>query len=324
MFKIQKSIIEQYYDLKVVAISSLANHLDANIFLVETTTGKFVLKELTDHFLNHPENEGELVEYLANQGIKVSKLLKNNKNEHITYYNEKKFHLQEYLKGNTLSLNSAPDWYLKESAQLLGMIQKSLIKYKKLPTLFDANFLNNSTIQETKQAILKQLDNANENASLIRNLNRRLEHLAKVSHFEFDADKLTYTNSHGDYYVSQIIEANQELTVIDWTGACFLPACFEVIMSYSYAAPSCKEGEISVTGLNKYLENYFKYFKLKDYDIKMMPYFYYFQLATCNFIPPYNELPEDYLKIAQHCDKIMEWLFDHVETLSNELCQSMV
>lgn len=316
-----KELIECNFDIKVNTIKPLANHIDSKIFLIEAKTGKYILKEVISDFLNHPENEGELLEYLHNHGISVARLISTKSNEYIFCKDGKQFHLQEFVEGEIISLNTAPDWYLKKTAQLLGQIQSVLKDYKQLPILFDKAFLSKSTVSDMKNSVREAIQQAEseKQTALIAALNERLKHIEKIESFEFDINKLTYANSHGDYYVSQIVSNDQELTVIDWTGACFLPACFEAIMSYTYADPICKTGEINAVRLKLYLSEYMKYAALNDYDLKIMPYFYYYQLCTCNFMPPYDDLPEDYAKINTLCNNLMNWLYVNVDELSDAL-----
>ena len=238
--------------------------MQSKIFLVESETGKYVLKEVNSDFLSHPENEGALLEYLYSHGINVARIIKTKNNEYIFSDGEKQFHLQEFVDGDIISLNTASDWYLRKSAQMLGQIQSILSGYNKLPVLFDEDFLSESTVLKVKQSIMDSLKHAEKESktSLVIDLNKRLKHIEKIARFEFDINKLTYSNSHGDYYVNQIITHNQELTVIDWTGACFLPVCFEVMMSYTYADSSCKDGTIHIERFKTYLDEYLKYFPL--------------------------------------------------------------
>jgi len=319
---IYKELIQENFNIEVKSIKILADHMQSKIFLVEAQTGKYVLKEVNSDFLSHPENEGALLEYLYSHGINVARLILTKNNEYIFSYGEKQFHLQEFIDGEIISLNTATDWYLKKSAQMLGEIQRVLRGYNKLPVLFDKDFLDKSTVFKAKQSILdaiKQAEKENKRA-LVIDLNERLKHIEKIACFKFDLNKLTYSNSHGDYYVNQIITRNQEMIVIDWTGACFLPVCFEVMMSYTYADSECKGGTIHIKRFKTYLNEYLKHFPLSSYDLKMMPYFYYYQLCICTFVPPYDDLPNDYLQITKLCNNLMNWLHINVDNLSNDLC----
>lgn len=90
-------------------------------------------------------------------------------------------------------------------------------------------------------------------------------------------------------------------------------------MSYIYANPACKSGVIDADSFKKYLHEYLKYLTLNSYDIAAMPYFYYHYLCLTSFWPPYDGLSNDYLRIAQLMDNLMDWLYDNVDDLSRAL-----
>ena len=150
--------------------------MQSKIFLVESETGKYVLKEVNSDFLSHPENEGALLEYLYSHGINVARIIKTKNNEYIFSDGEKQFHLQEFVDGDIISLNTASDWYLRKSAQMLGQIQSILSGYNKLPVLFDEDFLSESTVLKVKQSIMDSLKHAEKESktSLVIDLNKRL------------------------------------------------------------------------------------------------------------------------------------------------------
>ena len=92
-----------------------------------------------------------------------------------------------------------------------------------------------------------------------------------------------------------------------------------MLRSYVYAAPECKSGEIGGDGLKRYINHYFKKFSLNDYDLKMMPYVFYFQQMIWNYSPPYDDIPEagkDRCKLIQNFTK---WLYENVDDLSKKL-----
>ncbi|MCL2287366.1 MAG: class I SAM-dependent methyltransferase [Firmicutes bacterium] len=128
-------------------------------------------------------------------------------------------------------------------------------------------------------------------------------------------------NTHGDFYIAQVIVKEGELVTIDWTQAGRNPACFEVLISYTYAVPECKDGAIDTAKFMPYLDEYQKYapFKLTEYDLKMMPYLLYHHCALWSFTPPYDNLPDEYKKIAALTDKLANRLYDNVDSLSREL-----
>lgn len=317
-----KKLLKLHFNIEAKTIEILFDHIHTKIFLVESRTHKYVLKELGPNSYGNPENEGELAEYLYNNGIRVPRFFRNNNNEFVFDNDKNRYILEEYIEGQQYTLNTAPDWFLIKSAQTLGQIQNALKGYKKLPLEFGPDFLSKETITRNEKSILTKIKNAEEHkdTELIMSLKERLQHIKRISSIEFDCDKLTYINSHGDYYINQIIVQNKELVIIDWTGALYLPACFEVMMSYTYAAPACKDGTININMFKLYLDEYLKYVSLNKYDIKMMPYLLYFYLCFCCFTPPYNDLSSDYMQIAKLSDNLKNWLYENVDDLSRDLC----
>jgi hypothetical protein len=264
------------------------------------------------------ENEGYVTEFLYDNGIKVARLLKTKCNEYLVKTNELQFHIQDFIEGETYAVNSAPNWFIEKSAQILGEINHTLKGFRDLPVSFGKDFFSVTTVNNSKQHYINELQKAKESGdnSLVIELEEQLKHLNRISKFSFDVDKLTYTNSHGDFYIGQTIAKNKEITVIDWTSACRLPVCLEIITSYSYADPLCKDGVIDINGLKKYLSQYLKYFTLNEYDIKMMPYLFYFQQCICNYSPPYDNMADNYKAISKLILNLLNWLYDNVEDLS--------
>jgi len=218
-------------------------------------------------------------------------------------------------------LNTAPDWFLTKQAHTLGQIQDALKDYTQLPFAFEQDYFSKEKYINGEKSIFDKIKHAEEKSdtTLVAALNEHLKHIKRVSSFEFDCDKLTYVNTHGDLYTNQIIVRDDELVVIDWTHPGCTLACFEVMFSYVYAAPECKDGVIDIEKFKPILNEYLKYTKLNRYDLKMMPYFIYDYHVFCSFTPPYDDLPPDYLKIAHLQDNLLNWLYDNVENLSNKL-----
>jgi len=150
-------------------------------------------------------------------------------------------------------------------------------------------------------------------------LEGRIKHLERISAFAIETDKLTYSNSHGDYYIGQFIVNGREVTVIDWTGACKLPTALEVMMSYVFAAPECANGEINSDGLKRYIDQYSSYSKMSDYDIKVMPYLFYYQQIMCHYPPPYNGIPEKYKPVCRLINRFTKWMYENAEGLERSL-----
>jgi len=316
-------LIELNYGIEITNIEILIDHTYSKVYLLESPTDKYALKEMSGN--KEFENEGLLNNHLISKGVKVPKVYHTTTGDYIVCNNGLMYVLYEFIEGKMYDLNAAPDWFLLKQVHTLGQIQIALKEYKftqfSMCSGFQQNFFSKEKYIYSEKSINEKLKLAEEknDLALVAALNERLKHIKKVSLFEFDCDKLTYVNTHGDLYINQIIVRDSELIVIDWTHPGRSLACFEVLMSYVYAAPDCKDGVVDIEKFKPILNEYLQYTELNRYDLKMMPYFIYHYSIFCSFSPPYDDLPSDYLKIARLTDNLANWLHDNVENLSNEL-----
>jgi Ser/Thr protein kinase RdoA (MazF antagonist) len=318
-------LIQQNFNIEIINIEIITDHSsnnDSKVYLVESATEKYALKEMAPE--DKLEDEGNLMSHLIDQGIKVPKIYHTIDGNHLFVDNGLQYILYEFIEGTIFDLNTAPDWFLIKSAQTLGQIHSALNDYKHLPIEIGPEIFLEEELASEEQFIKDRLEQAAENndVSLVAALNERLRHMKRISQFKFDCDKFTYVNTHGDFYINQVIVKDKEFVVIDWTQFGRNPACFEVIISYAYAAPECKNGAIDIAKFKPYLDGYLKYapYKLTHYDLKMMPYLLYHHCAFWSFAPPYDDLPEEYKKIASLTDNLANWLYDNVDNLSRDLC----
>ncbi|MDR1693560.1 MAG: hypothetical protein LBR72_09425, partial [Oscillospiraceae bacterium] len=93
-----------------------------------------------------------------------------------------------------------------------------------------------------------------------------------------------------------------------------------VIMSYVFADPACKNGSIDACRLNEYIYQYSKYFRLNEYDRRIMPYLFYWHQFMTNYTPPFSIIPEGYKDVSRLINKLLNWLHENVDKLSAELC----
>ena len=110
------------------------------------------------------------------------------------FYNIKSFdiELQNFIEGEILQVNTAPNWFMKESAKILGEIHNGLSDLHSLDKGISKGFF---MLVNPKSAL------------------------------ESYMEKFTYKNTHGDYFISQIIcKGNRINGVIDFTSACIHPA----------------------------------------------------------------------------------------------------
>jgi len=313
-------IINDNYGVKADSIELISDHPGSKVYLVYSQAGKYALKKTGLN--NHGENDGELSEFLSRNGINVAKFLRTKTNSFAFCDEHFQYTLQTFIDGEQIPLNTASDWFLIKTAQTLGQIQKVLRDYKQLNKAhWPGWLLSKDPVTQNEPVITAKIDEAKSSGdtALATALQERLKHIRRISGFNIELDKLTHVNSHGDFYINQTILKGDELYVIDWDGGSNLPACNEVMMSFAYADPACKNGVIDINRFMPYLNEYLKYTALTSYDIQAMPYFTYCYFCFCGFTPPYDDLSSDYLQIAIFSDKLMNWLYDNVDTLSVEL-----
>ena len=319
-------LIQQHYNINITNIELIADHTennDSKVYLLESATAKYALKEMPPD--SKLEDESNVMSHLASKGVKIPKIYNINSGHHILKSNGLIYILYEFIEGTTFDLNTAPDWFMKKSAQTLGRIHSALYDYKAMPVEIAQDSFSKEEYEDEEEFIIEKLNQAiqENDTPLTTALNQRLKHIKKASCFKFVCDKFTYVNTHGDFYTYQVIVKDEELVTIDWTQFGRNPACFEVIISYTYAAPECANGEIDIAKFKPYLDEYQQHtpVKLNHYDIKMMPYLLYHHCAFWSFAPPYDSLPAEYKKIARLTDNLANWLYDNVDKLSKDLSE---
>ncbi len=259
--------IEQNYVLNVCEIKLLDRHFGTEIYLIGTDAGKYIVKVLPLYF--DVNNEGLIADYLFGHGLKVARLLQNREGNYVVKTSEFQFTVQEYIEGETLSVNSAPEWFMERSADFLGKAVLLLRDYNQLPLRFGKEFFSAKTAIEKKQ-----------------------------------------------HYINEVLRAKEK-------GALGIVPI--VITSYVFASPTCAEGAIDAEGLKKYIRAFTKHFSLSEYDIKAVPYVLYFWHCVCNYRPDeLANIAESYQPIAKLIYRLLNWLYDHVEELSEALAIDLV
>lgn len=318
-----KYIIESNFNLKVSDIKLLDKHFGTEIYLINTDTGKYIVKVLP-LCMENIKNEGSIAEYLYNNGMNVARFLKSKRGNYVIKTDKSQFTVQKFIEGETISFNTAPDWVMEKSAEFLGRSASLLKDYGKLPLRFGKEFCRSKTARRKIREYKRELVRAKKCNDLetIPIWEEQIRHLKRISKFRIDTEKLTYTNSHGDYHIGQIIVNDQDISVIDWSSACCLPICLDVITSFVFSSPCCTDGIIDADGLKKYIQQFMKWFPLTDYDIKAMPYMFYFWHCMCNYRPDeYTDMAEGYKPLAKLIRNMLNWLYDNVEELSLQLTE---
>lgn len=325
-----KTIIEDNYDIgSIKKMETILEGASSECFHISTENGEYLFKDIEMIFMNHPDKEPLINSILSEKGVPVSEFYKTKDGKYLGEHLGHTFHLQSFIKGEILAANTAPEWFMEESAIMLGKIHKSLEDLPLLSNGIGEDFFLFITPENAKESYKKSLEMAlmsNEEQNVI-DLEYRIKLLDKINDIKLEMDKFTYRNTHGDYFISQILCGKNSINgVIDFTSACVHPACWELIRSYSYADPKCIDGDIDYDNLKKYIHNYMKHSKLNDYDIKMMPYLYYYQLAVCDYFSQYYESDNSNKEVLCHyahfSTLLCRWFEENIEELSNKIVRS--
>ena len=223
-------------------------------------------------------------------GIPVPQIYKTVTNQSVLSESNKKYHMQTFVDGVIYKHNTAPEWLLYQSAELLGKIQNSLGKLLPLPLGISQGFLDHFTpenaILNHTNTLKMAVDKGDTDIAKVQE--EKIKLLDKYKDLKFDFAGMTCGNTHGDYSINQIICGKGKINaVIDFTSACVHPLCWEVIRSYSLADDKCKNGELDIENFKEYLERFLKLGSLNDYDIKIMPSFYMYQNLVCDYFYGY-------------------------------------
>ena len=322
-----KTCLKHLYDLDTVNIEKSGVGAGSDTFFVTCTDGKYVVKYPASSEINHPEAEPVLCEYLLEKEIPVCQFLRNKEGHFLTTDESGRlFHVQRFIEGKMYDLNTAPDWLLTESAQMLGKIHTALRDYQELSVGIGADFFEYMTPDRASESYKKSLVIAESrgDTEIAADLRYRIYLMQRFPAYEFDLEKLTCCATHGDYFISQIICGKRKINaVIDWTTACVHPVVWEIVRSYIYAAPSCKEGQIDMDEFLRYVAEYREFAPLNEYDLLCMARLFYYQIAVCDYYGQYYASTADnrhiYLHQAVFSTKLLCWLDDHVETLTAKL-----
>lgn len=311
-----KERLNNLYGLEPNLIERSSVGAGSDTYFVTCADGKYVVKFPAPSEINHPEAEPELCEYLNCQGVPCCHFLRNNIGNFLsTDANGRLFHVQKFIEGRLYGLNEAPDWLLIQSAQMLGKIHTILRNYPGLPVGIRADFFQCMTPKRALKSYENSLSVAENrrDTDIAADLKYRMELMKCFPDYVFDLNKLTCRATHGDYFISQILCGGGKINaVIDWTTACVHPVVWEIVRSYVYAAPSCKNGEINMDEFAGYVSEYQKFAALNEYDLQCMIPLFYYQIAVCDYYGQYYASTAGnrhiYLHQAVFSTKLLRWL----------------
>ncbi len=328
--KIKKIALDNY-GIKIETITQIFGTTQ-NVWCLDDFDKKYILKEfISSKKQKDIEKEIKIVNFLKEKGLRVP-IYVPTKNNKLYLENEGRvITMQEYIYGDIVENNTGNYEQVIESANILGKITKLLLEYPKLSEegIIEKNFSKESlekNIVKLKQLIERvgKLEEDNSD-KILEDLEFKIKILENIKDkFDFqNIRKMTILNSHGDFSVRQLIYSkNEETAVIDFERAKSLPIVWEVIRSYCYIDENAKNGEIDIEVLVKYFEEFQKYIKLNEYDLKYVSYIYLLQLAGSGFgYKEYlnNNKEVELLKFAFFRTKTCEFLSKNLEEISKKL-----
>lgn len=319
-------ILEEQYGFELYSFKKFETGVGSNTYLVSTDKGKYILKNSCQNQINHADIEPDLCIFLHQKGLSVSEFIKNKNNQYICNIHGDIFHLQKYIEGKCYDLNTAPEWLMEESARTLGKIQTVLKDYPRLPIGMGEDFFQYMTPDKALNSYENTLKIAIENnlKRIADDLLYRINLMKRFPLNKINIHNITCGNTHGDYFISQLICNNNVIAAaIDWTAACVHPYVWEIIRSFVYGEPTCKNGEINSSKFITYMDHYLEYGTLTKNDIIMMPQIFYYQIAVCDYYNQYFESTAPnraiFLHQAEFSTRLMKWFDKNMDELLNKL-----
>lgn len=315
------------YGLNVDSAKKSTVGAGSDTWFVTCEDGKYVVKFPSESNINNPELEPKLCEFLLEQGIPVCQFIKNKEGTYVSMDEAGRvFHVQKFIEGTMYDWHEAPEWLLTESAAMLGKFHAALKHYEGLPTGIGEGFFKYMTPERALSSYRESLKIAQteEDAEAVSDLQYRIELMQRFPEYTFDLKQLTCQSTHGDYFISQLLCGENKINaVIDWTTACVHPVVWEIVRSYVYAAPSCKEDQIDMDEFVRYVAEYCNYAKLTEYDLRNMVHLFYYQIAVCDYYGQYYEADADnryiYLQQAKFSTKLLRWFEKNADALTEKL-----
>ncbi|MDO8563903.1 MAG: hypothetical protein Q7R87_02755 [Nanoarchaeota archaeon] len=333
---LKKELMKRYGFKKIGEISKILKG-NANIFKIKCDGEYYVLKEYQSSYkLKDIINEERVTNLLKENWIPTVEIILCLNSDYAWEYNERICVLQKFIDGVVMSPFSGSYKAMMESGYYLSKINLALQKIKLDKEDNISDWLTPKSFLKTEQNYDKIIEECDkyEMDSIFKKIKgdilikkNLLKEFAKNKTIIRSLAGVTHMNSHGDYSVMQFIYENDKSkikAILDLSAAAKLPVVWEVIRSYSYIDPKCKEGEIDIKNLVDYVIEYMKTIKLSKTDLSMMPYVYLIQLLKSSYgysqyVLYFSENKEQLIEFAFWRTKMCQWLAANAEKLSKEL-----
>lgn len=329
--KIIKSIIKNDFGINGEIEIEYINMGTANLFAVTIDGKKYVIKEYNSNVkLEKIIKEINVINFLKEKKLNVPEYLKSVDNLCYTKCNDKIITMQEFIEGKLIEKNEGDVEDLKQSAKTYGKLLRAMSDIEDLTeeNIIENDFSKNSLLNSLKK-LEKELSNIREDNLYKSQIRKDLQDKILMINFILDnfdfslIERLTITNTHGDYNCLQLIkDENNDFVVLDFETAKKMPIAWEIIRSYSYLDKKCDSGEIDIDNLCKYFDYVGEEFELKKEDYMYAPYIYLIQLVGSTF--GYKQYNNNYnekklLNFAFFRTNLCRNLCGNIEKYSSEL-----
>lgn len=328
-FEQLKMRLYKFYGIEIEEMEISELGAGSLTYFVKADQDKYVVKYASDNAMNHPELETMVCTKLLEKGVPVSEFIKNKMGEVISMDEMgRRFHVQKFIEGEVYGYHEAPITCQRQSAKLLAKIHLAIKDMKGLPEGIGKDFFEYRTPEGTLISYENSLKAAVENGDIQNehNIRKNMELLKHFPKYHFDISKFTCGNTHGDYQISQIIWNKEQIAgVIDWTCTCIHPYIWEVVRSYIFMAPECKNGDINIEALVQYIREYSRISPLNRYDVENAGKLFYYFLAVCDFYGQYYQAHSRnrgiYLEQAEMSAKLLLWFERNITELNARLSE---
>ena len=319
--------IYKLYDIEIETMEPSENGAGALTYFVKADDKQFVVKYSIDNEMNNPDVEITVCERLLNKGIPVCRFIPNKQGKMISMdENGRRFTIQQFYEGITYGYNEAPVNLQAQSASFLAKIHNAMKDIENIPVGIGAEFFTYRKPEYMKGAYVSTLQQAMENndTEIAKNIRSNMRIIDAMPDYQFDINRFSCGNTHGDYMISQLIWKNEKINgIIDWTCTCKHPYVWEIVRSYVFMAPEVKQGEIDIESLIHYISVYMESGTLNAYDIENAGNLFFYFLAVCNFYGQYYDLilknSYIYLQQANMASQLLVWFENHIDELNEKL-----
>ena len=212
--------IYKLYGIEIDTMEPDENGAGGLTYFVTAKDKKYVVKYASDNEMNHPEVEIRVCEELLQRGIPACRFVSNIQGNMLsTDENGRRFTVQEFYEGTTYAYNEAPESAQNPTATLLAKIHEAMKDMENIPVGIGKEFFvyrKPEYMQAAYEGTLRQAISNGDSviADSIRSNMRIVEAMPK---YEFDINRFTCGNTHGDYMISQLIWKDEKVSgIIDW------------------------------------------------------------------------------------------------------------